>query len=462
MTGDRVGSSFRDPSGFLFSRDGTLYRQVEPSYAEDYEHLCSSGLYEALVRESLLIPHAEIDLSEAMRPGAFRVLRPERVPFVSFPYEWCFGQLRAAALLTLRVQILSMAHGMVLKDASAFNVQFRGSVPVFVDTLSFTRYLDGQPWVAYGQFCRHFLAPLALQALVDVRLRAFGRHHLDGVPLDLASKLLPMTTWLRPWALVHLHLHARSIKAFASTKARQRAVTTRRVSVSGLEGLCDHLMRAVSSLQWTPEGTEWGDYEQTHGYDAHAHELKRSIVTEFLRDAQPALVFDLGANTGEYSRLARSLGSRVVALDADAAAVELAYRRLSSEGEQGVLPLWVDLTNPSPAQGWALREWPSLFARGTADVVLALALVHHVAIGNNVPLADFATFLADLGRQAVVEWVPKEDPQVQRLLTSRTDIFAGYTEQAFTEAVSTHFRVKARRAVGDSGRVLFHLARDVR
>lgn len=460
MKGARIGSSFRDPSGFLFTSAGTLYRQVQPVYAPHYEHLRTSGLYEALVGESLLVPHVEVGLDLAAEPGAFRVIRPERIPIVSLPYEWCFGQLRAAALLTLRVQQVAIQHNAVLKDASAFNVQFRGTTPVFIDTLSFERLEEGKPWTAYRQFCQHFLAPLALQALADVRLRDLLRSNLDGVPLDLASRLLPRQTWLRPWALLHIHLHARSIARFASTDPGRRTTSrsgSGRVSLAGLNGLIAHLIDAVTALEWKPGDTEWADYEATHGYDATAKSAKREVVERFLKQARPALVFDLGANTGDYSRLARSTGAYVVAIDGDPSAVESAYRRLVAERETGILPLWIDLRNPSPAQGWAHREWPSLEARGPADVVLALALVHHLAIGNNVPLADIAMFLAGLGRRSIVEWVPKQDPQVQRLLASREDVFPGYHEDGFVEAIGKTFRIDERIAVGSTGRILYLL-----
>lgn len=471
MNGGRIGSSFRDPSGFLFTSGGTLYRQVQPVYAPHYEHLRASGLYDALVGQSLLVPHDEAGLDLAAQPGAFRVLRPERVPMVSLPYEWCFGQLRAAALLTLRIQQLAIEHGMVLKDASAFNVQFRGATPVFVDTLSFERLEDGKPWVAYRQFCQHFLAPLALQSLVDIRLRDLSRIYLDGVPLELASRLLPRRTWLEPWASLHIHLHARSIARFASTAAtaadaapgapRRRetaGASSRRVSRTGLTGLVAHLLGAVNRLNWAPGGTEWADYEVSHGYDSPGHTAKREIVGRYLQKLRPALVFDLGANTGEYSRLARSTGATVVAIDGDPSAVERAYRRFSADNETGILPLWIDLANPSPAQGWAHGEWPSLEARGPADLVMALALVHHLAIGNNVPLENVADFLSRLGRRVVVEWVPKEDPQVGRLLRSREDVFADYHEDSFAAALENFFSIDERTPIGSTGRVLYLLS----
>lgn len=452
----RIGGSFRDPSGFLFSRDGILYRQIQPSYAQHYDHLKSSGLYDALVARSLLVPHEEIGLNQAMLPGAYRVVRPERIPIVSLPYEWCFGQLRAAALLTLEVQQLALSHGMVLKDASAFNVLFRGTQPVFVDTLSFSRLEEGRPWIAYRQFCQHFLAPLALQALIDIRMRALQRNFLDGIPLDLASRLLPTRTWLRPWAFLHIHLHARAITRYAPT-ANARPPAPRRVSRSGLDSLVAHLKSAVAALHWSPRLTEWADYEDSHGYDSAALSSKRAIVERLLRELSPRLVFDIGANTGEYSRLARSTGAQVVALDGDPLAVERAFQRLAKEGETGILPLWVDLANPSPSQGWAHSEWPSLDARGPADVVLALALLHHLAISNNVPFEDIARFLFRLGRRVIIEWVPKEDPQAQRLLASREDVFADYDERSFVAAMEEWFHVEARAGVASSTRVIYSL-----
>lgn len=458
MTVARVASSFRDPSGFLFTREGTLLRQVQPSYAPHYEKLRSSGLYDALVAQRLLVSHVELPLDEAASPGAAYVLRPERIPFVSLPYEWCFSQLRAAALLTLRVQQLALEHGMVLKDASAFNVQFRGTEPVFVDTLSFEQRVEGEPWIAYRQFCQHFLGPLALQALVDVRLRDLSRSHLDGVPLDLVSRLLPRRTWLQLWSMLHLHLHARSISRFASTRAGAATPAVRRVSTKGIEGIVAHLRGAIESFRLKGAATEWGDYEEQLGYNESERTAKHDAVSALLRGLAPSLVMDLGANAGEYSRIAQETGGRVIAVDGDATAVERAYARFAAAADPtAVLPLWIDLANPSPAQGWAHGEWPALTDRTQVDVVLALALIHHLAIGNNVPIPAVLDFLMRLGRRAIVEWVPKDDPQVKRLLSSRTDIFTGYSEERFREAAEARFHIASRTPIAGTGRVLYLL-----
>lgn len=458
----RIGSSFRDPSGFLYTRDGVLLRQVQERYRPHYERLMQGGLYAALTAEGLLVPHIERPLSDAAAPGAAFVLQPERLPFISLPYEWCFAQRKSAALLTLRVQELALAHGMTLKDATAFNVQFRGVRPVLIDTLSFETYEEGKPWVAYRQFCQHFLAPLVLQSRLDVRLAALLRQFLDGIPLDLASRLLPRSSWLSPSLLMHIHLHAQSIARHAPTDSSKPAAAPQaaRVSKRGLEGVLASLRSTIEGLSWQA-GTEWGSYEETHNYDAAGRASKQGLVAEFLRAGSARRVIDLGANAGEYSRVARAAGAElVIAADGDPMAVERGFHRLTEAGETGIHPLLVDLTNPAPAQGWDHAEWPSLAGRGPFDAVLSLALVHHLAIGNNVPLPGVAAMLARLGQQVIIEWVPKSDPQVQRLLSAREDIFDGYTEAGLIAAFAgLGLREQQRAAVGDSGRTLFRFAK---
>ncbi|MGH3443510.1 MAG: class I SAM-dependent methyltransferase [Nitriliruptorales bacterium] len=453
-------ASFRDPSGFVFTRDGILYRQVQQTFADDYDAFIDSGLYDALTQQELLVAHEEVDVGLAAAPGAYRVLRPERVPFVSYPYEWCPGQLRDAALLTLRIQETALDHGMSLRDASAYNVQFRAGRPVFIDTLSFEPLREGQPWVAYRQFCRHFLAPLALTTLVDVRLGRLLRSEIDGIPLDLASELLPWRTRLRPGLLTHLHLHARAETRYEDRPDRgQEARTSGRFTERAFRGLVESLRGAVERLAWDAPRTTWSDYYAVAGhYSEAAMAHKEELVAAVLDEARPATVWDLGANTGRFAELAAARGATVVAVDADVGAIEAAWRRVR-EQRSPILPLVVDLTNPSPGLGWEHTERDSLTARAPADLVLALALVHHLAIGNNVPLPRFARFLASLGRQAVVEFVPKSDPMVERLLAARDDIFPDYTPEGFERALDGVFDVVRRTEVRDTDRILYVLER---
>ena len=443
-------ASFRDPSGFLFRREGVLYRHVAPSCASDYDLLIGSGLYAELSSAGLLVPHEEVALEG--HADAHRVLRPHPVEFVSYPYEWAFSALRDAALLTLVVAERALARGLVLKDASAFNVQFRGSSPVFIDTLSFEARREGEPWVAYRQFCEHFLAPLALMARRDARLLGLWRAQLDGLPLDLASRLLPRSTWLRFGLLTHLHLHARSQAFYAD-----RPAPTRRVAVSrtALLALLDSLRRSVRGLAPGRAPSEWADYERTHAYADQTQKAKEATVARWLERLRPRRVWDLGANVGRFSRIAAAAGAYAVSFDADPAVVEAAYRSGRAESRRDILPLVLDLANPSPGLGWEGHERDTLEARGPADLLLALALVHHLAIGRNVPLTHLARWLARLAPAAIVEFVPKGDAQTQRLLRSRRDVFPHYAPEAFEAAFGRFFRLEAREPLAASGRVLY-------
>ncbi|HEX9596952.1 MAG TPA: hypothetical protein VF982_08755, partial [Anaerolineales bacterium] len=290
MSEGRIAGSFRDPSGFLFQRGENLFRQVNHIYREHYDQFVQGGLKEDLFRRGWLIPHEEVE-EPPWSPGAYRVLRPQRIPFVSYPYEWCFSQWKEAGLLTLQIQRKALEHGMSLKDASAFNVQFLEGRPVFVDTLSFERWREGEPWVAYRQFCQHFLAPLALMSRRDVRLGQLFRTHLDGVPLDLASALLPARTRLRLPLLFHLHLHAGAQKKFSDTAVKRG---NRSMSRAAHLGLVDSLEKALRSLDWSPRGTEWAEYYEDTNYSLAGVEHKKKVVQEFLDQVRPTMVWDLG------------------------------------------------------------------------------------------------------------------------------------------------------------------------
>jgi hypothetical protein len=449
-------SSFRDPGGFVFRRGGRLFRQVNHASRDDYDRLIDSGLCEELTGAGLLIPHEEVDEPAHDPASASKVLAPEPIPFVSYPYEWCFGQLKAAALLTLDIQGRALSRRLSLKDASAFNVQFRGAAPVFIDTLSFEPYAEGRPWVAYRQFCQHFLAPLALMARVDPRLNGLLREHLDGIPLDLAARLLPGSTRFRPGLLLHVHLHAKTKSKFDRQSAPPRS---RPFPRSALLGLIDSLRSTVRGLRWEPTGTEWADYYSDTNYSDAALDEKARLVSSFLDRIAPKTAWDLGANTGRFSRLAADRGASTVAFDVDPGAVERNFREASSRGERTVLPLLFDLTNPSPALGWHSRERLSLIDRGPADAVLALALVHHLAIGHNIPLAKVAEFLADVGRSLVIEFVPKTDSQVGRLLVVREDIFPGYTREGFEAAFVRRFATEDVATIAGTERILYLMRR---
>ncbi len=450
-----LGSSFRDPAGFLFQSEGVLYRQVNRQGQLDYDLLMSSGLYDKLVKANLLVSHQETRQPPANPDIAYKVIQPERVGFISYPYEWSFSQLKDAALATLSIQKRALKNGLSLKDASAYNIQFHHGRPVLIDTLSFEAYQEGQPWTAYRQFCQHFLAPLALMAYVDVRLSQLLRVYIDGIPLTLASRLLPARTRLNSGLLIHIHLHAGAEKRYADKTVRKENARGR-MSRDALIGLVDALKATINKLQWKAAGTEWADYySRSQNYAPEAQDHKRALVSQYLQRIKPNAVWDLGANTGLYSRLASEQSIPTVASDIDPVAVEMAYRENREKKEENLLPLVIDLTNPSPGLGWNGQERMSFQERGPVDAVMALALIHHLAISNNVPLPMLASFFHSLSRYLIIEFVPKEDPQVERLLATRKDIFPDYQKQGFETAFSTCYHILDCQPVTGTPRTLY-------
>ncbi|CAN5603726.1 nodulation protein NoeA [soil metagenome] len=442
-------ASFRDPDGFVFRREGVVHRHVSGPGRVAYDGLMQSGLYEELTEARLLLPHAEDDVALSPEPDAYRVLRPRQLPFISHPYEWSFNQLRDAALLTLEIERRALSRGLTLKDASAYNVQYVDGRSTFIDSLSFAPYVEGTPWAAYRQFCGHFLAPLALMSRVDLRLGTLLGHYLDGIPLDLAADLLPRRSRLTVSFGVHIHAHARSSRHHESDtapeqgKRRTMSRQARMNFVASLEG-------AVRSCQIPSMRTEWSDYYERTNYSEAGLATKGQIVADLVGRVSPSLVWDLGANTGRFSRICADAGALTVAWDADPVAVDQGYRMSRDAPVPNLLPLIVDLMNPSPDRGWMSTERAGFFDRPNPDLALGLGLIHHLAIANNVPLAGIAALFARVAPSAMVEFVPKEDSQVRRLLATRPDIFPEYTYEGFREAFDRPFEWVASAGVEGS------------
>lgn len=449
-------SSFRDPGGFVFHDNGIIYRQINLISKENYDYLLSSGLYQKLLSEGLLVEHNEVDVPPPGPSSAYKVIKPKKIDFISYPYEWCFSQLKAAALATLKIQRMAMEHGMSLRDASAFNIQFEHGRPILIDTLSFEKYTEGEPWVAYRQFCQHFLGPLALMSYRDVRLNELMRIHIDGIPLDLASNLLPFRTRLILSLLIHIHLHARSQKIYADKVIDKKR---RRMSRWAFWGLIDNLTSAIKRLNWRPKGTEWADYYCKTNYSNEAFRHKEQIINDYLEEIDPKTVWDLGANEGAFSRVAGKKGIKTIAFDIDPAAVEINYLKSIKNSEANILPLLIDINNPSPAIGWGNLERMSLEERGPVDAVLALALLHHLAISNNLPFNKLAAYLCKLGGALIIEFIPKNDSQVQKLLATRKDIFTAYTQPAFENEFKKYYRIMKSTKIRETERSLYLMSR---
>lgn len=443
----------------MFMHNNTIYRQINPNYKNDYEQLLSSGLYAALIDAKQLVEHAEVKDPRTASSG-WKIIQPEKIPFISYPYEWSFGMMKDAALLTLEIQKTALAHGMSLKDASAFNIQFVNGKPMLLDTLSFEIYEEGKPWVAYKQFVEHFLAPLTVMSFVDVRLNRLTSVFLDGIPVDLAASMLPFKARLKPSLLFHIFAHASSQKKY-SDKKLGREHKNKKFSKRALLGMIDNLEGAVKGLKWSPAGTQWEDYyeQDKNNYKSDSMTHKGNLVGKYIKQVSPKTVWDMGANTGYFSRIAAKSGAQVLAFDIDFGAVEKGYADIKKNGETNILPLFSDLTNPTPATGWMNKERESLLQRAPADVVLSLALVHHLAITHNLPFEYLAECFAALGKHLIIEFVDKKDSQVQILLSTRVDIFPHYTREDFEKVFSMYFTIKEKTSIKGSLRTLYLMER---
>lgn len=451
-----IGASFRDPAGYVFcSSEGEILRQINPSGAADYDLLMKSGLYDSLTKAGLLVKHEAVPKSKGLTKDAHAVIKPTYVPYISYPFEWSFSQLKDAALLTLSIQKMALQHGMSLKDASAYNVQFVNGKPVFIDTLSFEEYTSGKPWQAYRQFCQHFLAPLALMAYTDVRLLQLLRTHIDGVPLDLATKLLPRKAKLRPGLAMHLVLHAKAQKS----KESEHKQPDRPVAQSTLEAIIASLERLIKKLQPLEESTEWKDYYNNTNYTVSAADEKAKLLSEFFKPLKINTALDLGGNNGKYSRVLNKIGIKTICADIDPNAVEANYRYVRQQQEQDMLPLLIDLTNPGGSIGWRNDEREPIHQRLKCDAVVALAIIHHITISNNVPFEKSAAYLSEFAPYLAIEFVPKEDSQVQKLLATRQDIFPDYHKTGFKKAYEQFYTIEKESLIEGTTRTLFLLKR---
>jgi len=452
-----VQGSFRDRSGYVYCIDERIIRSVNASYLKDWQAAVSSGLLEECLAKKWLPGFHEVSPPEE---NAALGLEVERIPFISYPYEWCFSQLKDAALLTLDLHVAALEKGLVLKDASAYNVQFVGSSPRFIDLLSFERWKEGVPWQAYRQFCMHFLAPLALSRYLGLWAGTLTQMRTDGIPLARAAALLPWRARLRPGLALHLFAHAAMEKRHADARnaaGKLKDVCMRREQ---LINLALSLRSLIEKMKPPKAATQWGGYYGDTNYTEAALAFKREKVAAIAAAAgKPAgIAVDLGANTGMFSALLAPHFRYVLAPDGDALAVEQHYAALRNKGNSSILPLVLDLSNPSPALGWANAERASFTGRCKASMVAALALVHHLALTEGIPFREQARFFADMlddGGVLLLEFVPPDDSQVQRMTLARQDDLGWYRLPALLNDFAADFVLENNIPIAESQRSLF-------
>ncbi|MEK6277301.1 MAG: methyltransferase [Actinomycetota bacterium] len=457
--------SFRDRDSRVVVAQDAVYRVLSEQGADDWRALAESPLFERLTSEGSLVGTEEVStdaLGEAaagvLPDGAQAVLRHERIPFVSYPYEWTFGMLQDAALLTLDLELAALDAGLALKDATPYNVQFRGSAPVFIDVGSFERLREGEPWVGYRQFCMLFLYPLLLQAYKDIPFHPWLRGSVDGITPSEAARFFTLRDRLRRGVLAHVALHARLERRYEEREGGEVKAELKKANFKTelIKANVQRLRKLVAKLSWKAGDTAWTNYRQDCTYSDAEAERKATFVREAVGSARPALVWDMGCNDGAYSRIAAEHAAYVVAFDYDHATVEALYRSLRSEEEHGILPLVGNLADPSPGLGWRGLERRPLEDRGTPDLALALALIHHVSITANVPVAEFLDWLHGLDCALVIEFPTREDPMVRRLLSGKREgSNSDYELETFERLLNERFDVDRSEPLPSGTRVLY-------
>jgi SAM-dependent methyltransferase len=453
--------SFRDRDGRVYHVDGRIIRGLSAGALADFESLRSRKFYERFVSQGQLVA------SELLQPDSVPLPREERelwagflehqrVPVISYPYEWTFGMLRDAALLQLEVIEAAIAEDMTLKDATPYNIQFLSGRPVFIDIPSFETLQAGTPWAGYRQFCEMFLFPLMLQAYKEIPFQPLMRGSIDGVSVQTAARLFGMRDRFRSGVFSHVWLQSKLDRRFGST--RQDVRTDLKSAGFHKELILANvrkLRKLVAGLQWRGEDSEWGAYEAFHNYSASDHALKEAFIDECAAASGAGCVWDIGCNTGQFSKIAARHVDQVLAMDLDHFAVERLYREIRSGETANILTLVQNVADPSPNWGWRNRERTELASRARPDLVLCLALIHHVVISANVPLDEFIAWLAGLSDQLVIEYVSRRDDKVETLLRNKEDKYSDYSRERLEQALERHFEIRRQLTLESGNRFLY-------
>ncbi|MFC2074896.1 methyltransferase [Bdellovibrionota bacterium] len=451
--------SFRDRHGRIFYLNEEVYRGISKEAFSEWENFSSKPFYASMVSAGKLVKTEKIDdFADLKIPGNWEaVLKHQKIPFISYPYEWSFGMLKDAALLQLELLLRGLKEDIILKDSSAFNVQWVGTNPIFIDIPSFQKLAPGEPWVGYKQFCQMFLYPLMIKAYKDIPFHPFLRGSIDGIDSEHCNNLMSSRDLFRSGVFLYVYLQSKFQKKYSDTKrVAKKELKSAGFNKEMIRANIKRLQNLTAKLQWKKLGSEWGDYAEDNSYPEEDQRIKQNFVRDCVKTKSWKLVWDLGCNTGTFSRIAAENSEYVLAMDLDHLAVEKFYQELKREGNKTILPLVNNLADPSPNLGWRGMERKALPERGKPDLTLCLALIHHMVISANIPMSDFINWLASLGSSLIIEFVTKDDEMVKTLLRNKEDIYTDYELGPFESLLSNHFNIEKRLEVKSGTRILYY------
>lgn len=451
--------SFRDRTSRVFYHNGAVYRALTKHALQDWEALSSTQFFQRLSAAGKVIASKR---TEGVFPPTREeqwaaVLKHQLVPFISYPYEWSFSMLKDAALLQLELLLAALDEGMTLKDATPFNVQWLGTRPVFIDTPSFEHLTPGIPWEGYRQFCQLFLYPLLLQAYKDIPFQPWLRGALDGIDPEDCNRLMSLRDRFRPGVLTHVYLQAKAQTKYAATdRDIKKELLDAGFHATLIKANAQRLQKLVHKLSWKRTASAWSEYTEHHSYIDEDRRQKEAFVRHVVQSRSWSLVWDLGCNTGVFSRMAAENAHTVIAMDADQLVIERFYQSLKAQGQATILPLVNNIADPSPNLGWRGLERKTLLERGKPDLTLCLALIHHIVITANVPLKEFIDWLAAVTQELVIEFVTRDDLMVRTLLRNKRDTYTDYQHEYFERRLGETFTIIRREPLSSGVRFLYH------
>jgi 2-polyprenyl-3-methyl-5-hydroxy-6-metoxy-1,4-benzoquinol methylase len=449
-------ASYRDPDGYIFWYNNEIYRQINKSYKDNYQLLLDSNLYKHLSGKKWLVGHEQVNENFTGSADWFLTLKPRQIPFISYPYEWSFDMLKDAALLTLDINKEAIEYGMILKDATPFNIQFMGAAPLFIDTLSFEKYNDALPWKAYKQFCECFLFPLMLSKYKRLEGQKLLSIYPDGLPVDMVASLLPFSSkWnINVWLHVYLQRNIRQRTSQATGTLGAAGSFSKKKMLNLLNGLYEY----IKTLSFRNKQT-WDDYyTATIRGDGYLEE-KEQIVRKFISGLKLETVLDIGTNDGKFAEIVSDNAAFVLATDITSNCINQLYLKQKNKPLGNVLPLAIDIANPTPAIGFCNKERQSFLQRLDAEMVMALAVIHHLHFSNNVSLQKQADFFATIVKKyLLIEFVPAEDEKV-KIITGRKQAGEHLYEIDLFESLFSEKFIIERKVALTNGRVLYLMKR---
>ena len=427
---EREKSSFRDNKATVFFSSGRIFRKVIKNLNLDYDKLLSSKFFienkNQIVSTKILTIH---DLNELNLKEDKEVvwLEHEKLENIIYPYELTFDQLKDYSIFFLNLYLSALKNSYDIIDASAYNIQLKNNLPIFIDLGSFTDYQGGTHIIWHKQFCENFLAPLLIKSKASINFNDFFKANIDGIDLKIASKILPLSTWFNYNILINIHLQSYlSSKISSSTKLN--IAGKKNLNIRQKIFIAENLKKTISKLS-AKKTSYWSSYSKVNSYSDDDYEKKSKIISNFIKNEKIYSLIDLGCNDGYFSKISFNSGvKKIVGVDYDLDSLNDAYLKFKSTSEN-FSAIYQNFTNTSPDMGWMGEERKSFLKRfkNKFDGMICLAFIHHICVGNNVPLSQFIDYIGNFSKNILLEFVSNEDQMVKNLSINKKNLMKNYT-----------------------------------